>query len=113
MRIIFTAYLQPSAVSYFITIIEIILTIYGYGILYYGWKVKTRVSYLVYGFITMTLPTLTGTFSSMPRYLLSAFPIFIILGTVKNITIRYGLISISIILQIILSALFVRGWFVG
>ena len=41
---------------------------------------KTRLSYAVFSMFSYILPTLTGTFSSMPRYVLVMFPAFIILA---------------------------------
>ena len=74
---------------------------------------KTSWSDLMYSFLVITLPTLTGTLSSMPRYILSAFPLFLILGKLDNRSLQYSIVLLFVILQIILSALFLRGWFVA
>lgn len=42
---------------------------------------KTRLSYAIFGFLSFLVPTLTGTFSSMPRYILVMFPVFIMIGS--------------------------------
>lgn len=43
-----------------------------------GAWLRLRKSYVVFGVGALLLPTLTGTFSSMPRYLLPIFPIFVV-----------------------------------
>lgn len=43
----------------------------------FRWGRGLRLSYLVYGLACFLLPTLTGTFSSMPRYLLVVWPVFL------------------------------------
>jgi len=112
-KILFTAFLQPTPASYFISVIELIMTVFAYGVILWGIKIKERWSLITYSICVITLPTLTGTFSSMPRYVLNAFPLFLLLGKMDNRMVRYCMISIFIALQIILSALFLRGWFVA
>lgn len=112
-KILFTAFLQPTPVSYFVSVLEIVATFFGYLLLWFGWKMKERLSLIVYGVIALTLPTLTGTFSSVPRYLLCIFPLFLILGKMDNKAIRYILLFIFVLLQIMLFSLFLRGWFVS
>jgi len=112
-KILFTAFLQPTPISYFVSVLEMVATFFGYAVLWFGWKMKERWSLVLYGMIALTLPTLTGTFSSVPRYLLCIFPLFLILGKLDNTVIRYILLFIFIFLQIILSSLFLRGWFVS
>lgn len=73
----------------------------------------TRRSYAIFGILAYILPTLTGTFSSMPRYVLVLFPAFIILGRIKNQTIRHWLYAISLLLLIINVMLFTRGYWVA
>jgi hypothetical protein len=112
-KILFTAFLQPTPASYFITTVELVSTLFAYAVLWYGFLKKERWSLLIYGLATVTLPTMTGTLSSMPRYILSVFPLFIILGKIHNSLIQYSLLGIFITFQIILSAMFLRGWFVS
>ena len=45
---------------------------------------NTRLSYAIFGFLSFLAPTLTGTFSSMPRYILVMFPVFIMIGSWLN-----------------------------
>lgn len=74
---------------------------------------KVRLSYSLFSLLVIIAPTLTSTLSSMPRYILAAFPIFIILGCSENKFIKYLLLSISLVLLTVLTALFSRGYFVA
>jgi len=113
LKILFTAFLQPTPASYFISVIEFITVIFGYIVLLIGWKKKEPWPFILYGVLALTLPTLTGTFSSLPRYALSIFPLFFILGKLDNTTVKYSFIVIFFILEVILSLMFLRGWFVA
>ena len=77
--------------------------------------VKLRLSYFVYFILSYLTPTLTGTFSSLPRYVLVIFPGFIVLSLIgerrKWFRVIYS--SISILLLVIDILLFTRGFFVA
>lgn len=68
---------QFSNPIYPIIVQEIIAGLLGLLGLLGGWF-SIRKSYIVFGIGAYLLPTLTGTFSSMPRYLLPIFPLFIV-----------------------------------
>jgi len=74
---------------------------------------KMRISYLVYSCFVVIIPTLSGTLSSEPRYVLAAFPIFIYLATIRNTLVKYTILVSGIIFEIILTSLFLRGYFVS
>lgn len=74
---------------------------------------KIRLSYLIFSWMSLLLPTLTGTFSSLPRYVLVCFPIFIVLGTIKNKMIKTGLLFISLFMAVFAILLFTRGYWVA
>jgi hypothetical protein len=73
----------------------------------------TRRSYAVFGILAYILPTLTGTFSSMPRYVLIIFPAFMLLGRIQSRPIRYALYAISLALLALNVVLFTRGYWVA
>lgn len=81
-------------------------------VLIFLWK-KVRKSYIIFSLLAILIPTLTGTFSSMPRYILTAFPIFISVIYIQNRFIQAILGLASIILLIILSMFFTQGYFVA
>ena len=73
----------------------------------------TRRSYAVFGILAYVLPSLTGTFSSLPRYVLILFPAFMLLGKIKSKTIRHSLYAISCALLALNTILFTRGYWVA
>ena len=86
-------------------VIFLILTIYAFK--------RTRLSYALFGLLSYIAPTLTGTLSSMPRYVLILFPCFIILGASKNNKFQRLWLVISAILLAINTAFFIRGYWIA
>lgn len=84
-------------------------------LLLWGYIKKMRISYLLFGALAYMLPTLTGSFSSMPRYVLVIFPLFILLGIFlsEKPKLRLSLFIASIILLTIETMLFIRGYWVA
>jgi len=78
-----------------------------------AFRKKMRTSYLVFGSLAFVLPTLSGTFSSLPRYVLVLFPAFIYLGMIKSKLIQFGLWVIFGLLLIISAALFYQGYWIA
>jgi len=77
---------------------------------------KSRLSYAFYLAASYLLPTLTGTFSSLPRYALVLFPAFILMAQVysqQTKLVRRLFSAVSIILAIVTISLFTRGYFIG
>jgi hypothetical protein len=98
---------------YFTIWLEFISAISFFSLLIWGFVKRIRPSYLIFSLLAITLPTLTGTFSSMPRYVLVAFPVFILLAQIKNKWFNYIYPTISIILLIICTAMFTRGYWIS
>jgi len=73
---------------------------------------KIRFSYWLFAAMVIVIPTLSGSFSSMPRYILAAFS-FLPIVIVKMG--KYGKLAmtLSAILAIILASLFIRGYWVA
>ena len=74
---------------------------------------KVRTSYVIFGFLCYIVPTLTGTFSSMARYVLIIFPAFVYLAHIKNTRAFKVIVFISAILLAINTMLFTRGYWVA
>ncbi len=74
---------------------------------------RIKFSYTIFAVLTVLTPTLTGTFSSMPRYILSAFPFFILHTFIKNNIIKIILAIFYGVLLIIFTTLFLRGYWVS
>lgn len=67
----------------------------------------------IFSLIVLILPSLTGTFSSMPRYALFAPSLFFFLAKIKSQYIKIIAASAFTFLQIILFMLFIQGYFVS
>ena len=76
---------------------------------------KVRLSYAVFAILSFITPTLTGTFSSMPRYVLVMFPAFIVLGQwfQKHRRLRWAWWGSSVILLVVDLSLFLTGRWVA
>jgi len=75
--------------------------------------VMNRLGLNIFSLINIILPTLTGTFSSIPRYTLFSFSFFLYLAQLKSRGIKIGIFVAFVTLQIILFSLFIQGYFVG
>lgn len=72
-----------------------------------------RMGLLLFSLINLLLPTLTGTFSSIPRYALFSISFFLILAQIKNIPLKTLIVILFTALHIVLLAFFIQGYFVG
>jgi len=69
----------------------------------------------IFSFANLILPTLTGTFSSIPRYALFSLSFFIFLSQIKNAVavVKYLIMGIFLILHILLLGYFTQGYFIS
>lgn len=93
---------------------EALAGIVGMGALLYALK-SVRLSWVIYSIGIMIIPAFTGTFSSMPRYILPAFALMILLTQVlaPRTRLLYVYLIISAILLAINTMLFVQGYWVA
>jgi hypothetical protein len=119
--------LSPKQWAFYNVSMELIVSIIFLVLLLWGWykrkEYKIRESWLVFSFFAYSLPTITGTFSSMPRFALVCFPAFIVIERLlskakKSKNKWLNLISkvylpASIILFAIISAFFFMGYWVA
>lgn len=82
-------------------------------LLFVAYKLKVRTSYLLFAFLVLFFPTLSGTLSSIPRYVLVCFTTFLVLGKIENKAWRYGIFAFSLLIQAVLAGLFLRGYFIA
>lgn len=94
------AFLEIAAFSIFLLLLVI-------------FRQRVRFSYLIFSFLAILGPTLTGTLSSEPRYVLAAFPVFMLFASLKKNAFRFSLAFLFSILLFVLSAYFLRGYFVA
>jgi Gpi18-like mannosyltransferase len=111
IKIFFTV--SINTYKYFISASEFITTILTLTCLIHAYVLKVRISYMIFSWLAFIIPTLTGTFSSMPRYILIIFPIYIVLSYMNN-KIIYAIFSFaSICLLILYTILFTSGYWVA
>lgn len=100
---------QIIALEFFVGILFFLLPILGY------FK-KIRLSYLAYAMIGFLTPTIQGSFSSVPRYVIVFFPSFLAaalwFGNLPKL-IRVILIASSAVWLFTETALFLRGYWVA
>lgn len=102
-----------SSYDLFIALLELVSFLFTAVLMYFAWKKKIRTSYLLFALINFAVATSTGTFSGLPRYIITLFPIFIALALIKNRLFKYLYVTMTPILLFILLMLFSRGYFVA
>lgn len=92
--------------------LDLLFAAFGLGMILRAFRFLPP-SYAVYGLISILLPLTTPSLSSMPRFLLPIFPIFILIALIKK---RYVFFAYQIISLVLLSAfaiLFINGYWVS
>lgn len=109
LKILFT--IPANSLLFFNALLEFCFTLISLLFLILAYQ-KVRFSYWLFSLGCWITPTFTGTFSSMPRYILM---MFLLLPFFANITRKYFilLVGLFIILGMILVALFTRGYWVA
>ena len=97
----FTVWLETGSTALFL------------ALLFFAYFKKVRKSYLIFAGLAYFLPTLTGTFSSMPRYVLGLFPGFIALALIEKRAFRLAWLALSLFLLFVCTAMFTRGYWVA
>lgn len=100
---------------FFTVLIEFLSALLILGVLIFSFK-KIRFSYWLFILLSYILPSLTGTFMSMPRFTLVLFPIFIFLSAwfdKNHPYFRYTYYALCIIFSVFCIAFFTRGYFIG
>src|SRR4030042_4228783 len=104
------ASLPVFSIEFFNASIEFLFALIPLALLVIFWK-KMRLSYWIFSLGTLLIPTLTGTFSSMPRYSLMGFLLLPLL--VQRTKLLVPLVFVFILLGVILIGLFTRGYWVA
>jgi hypothetical protein len=110
-NIIFFA--SKSTASYWVAILELVSFVSASVLVYLGWKKQSLRGLLLYSSCIVLLPSLTGTFSSVPRYILSAFPLFIVLGSLDNRVVKFVIVGLFSIGLVVMCSMFLQGYFVS
>ena len=108
-------------VDYSEAIYQTIILEFATGILFfilpiYGYFKKIRLSYLVFAILGFLMPTIQGSFSSLPRYVIVLFPSFLAAGlwfsSIPKIVKIIVLFSLGLMLCLE-TVLFLRGYWVA
>ncbi len=111
-KIFFSA--SSFSIEYAVAVFEFVSFLFSALILCIGWRRSSvKLEYLAYTFLVLVIPTLTGTLSSIPRYALSAFPLFFILGNMHNTGIKMVVAAIFTFGLIVFTSLYLSGYFVA
>ncbi|PJE63610.1 hypothetical protein COU89_02455 [Candidatus Roizmanbacteria bacterium CG10_big_fil_rev_8_21_14_0_10_45_7] len=120
LRILTTADLS---VAYGVAVIEVTLfTIMFVAVCLEGWylfqknryqKLPLQTGILLFSLATLILPTLTGTFSSVPRYCLFSISSFLYLARIQSVGVKIVLCVIFAFAQLLLATMFIQGYFVS
>ncbi len=103
-------------IMYLTLVLEFMIGILFFVLPIIGYLKKVRLSYLFFAAAGFLLPTFTGSFSSVPRYVLVLFPSFIVMGIIlskQKKIIRVAFLLISFIWLVIEASLFFRGYWVA
>jgi len=98
---------------YFNVWMELLTAVIFLILLFIAFRKNIRKSYLLFSSISFLVPTLTGTFLSLPRFALTMFPCFIVLGMIKNKLLYSLMLVVFALLLLISSGLFFNGYWVS
>jgi hypothetical protein len=116
-KIFWTA--RPFDWKYYAYVQEFVATFFALVVLMYGSvrvkKLQLHIQELAFSFGAFFLPTLTGNFSSMPRYILVCLPLFFIIGQFlsKHKTAKIAYIVVCSVLSFVNIMLFIQGHWVA
>lgn len=107
-------YLMVSAgsLNFWVAVFEGWIWVYGIYLLWINRMKKNLWPYLAFSAAVLIIPTLSGTLSSMPRYFLSAYPLFWLIAKREKWRDTITGVIFALILAV-LTALFIRGYFIA
>lgn len=101
-----------QSLVFFSALTEFLTTIF-FSILVFVSFVKTRLSYALFSALILISPTVTGTLTSMPRYVLLCLSAFMTLGMLRSKKLKIVLCLIFLCLLLINMILFCQGYWVA
>ncbi len=101
-----------SGLTLFNAIFELTTLLIVLALLVVAWKRVNR-QWVIFSLLAVLTPTLTGSLASMPRYVLIAFPIFIVLAQIQSNYIKILITIIFIALLAISTTFFTRGYWIA
>ena len=118
LKIIFLA--APDF-KYFIAVFELLTFLFFFTVLSLDLKkhlssrnfLSPSFSLLLFSFAVLLLPTLTGTFSSLPRYVLFCPSVFIYLANLPRKAIQNLILLVFSLLHLLAFSFFIQGYFIS
>lgn len=104
---------RPNLYEWWVAFFELLFFVFALILFYIAWKKKIRLSYLIFGILCFLIPVSSGTFTGLPRYLMTIFPFYIALALIKNKLFRIIYCAISLILLFIFFMFFSKGYFIS
>lgn len=99
--------------EWWVAVLELGAFVFASIFLYIGWKQKIRTSYLAFSLLCFLAPTLSGTFTGLPRYVLILFPMYMSIALLKNKYIQIVYAVTGAALLCVLLMLFSKGYYVS
>lgn len=96
-------------VNNFRDFLDFIFVIFGITMVYKVWR-RLSIDYAIYSTISLIMPLFSPTIASVPRFLLTIFPIFVMLGLSKNQYLGIFYQLFSPMLLAIFAVLFINGY---
>lgn len=100
---------NPAIVNFSIDLFFIVFAII---VIFFVFK-KLKASYGLYMLATLAIALSSGTFMSIGRYILTLFPIYILLASIKNDYLKKSWIFLSVLLLAMNIILFVNNYWAG
>ena len=119
LPVVFWRYLKifltvsKTTFSYWVAVFEAASFVFGAALGMFGFLNRKTRALALYGLAVLLVPTLTGTLSSIPRYMLSAFPLFIVFAMVHNNRIKTAAVMVGIAGLTVATSLFLAGYFIS
>ncbi|MEK7543310.1 MAG: hypothetical protein AAB557_00415 [Patescibacteria group bacterium] len=98
---------------YHVAVLEFLTFVLGVILLVAAWRKRYAFGLLLYSACVLFLPSLTGTLSSMPRYLLALFPLFPVFGEIRSSWVKLVILIVFITLLVYATTGFLRGYFIS
>lgn len=99
--------------GFWVALYEFAITTFVIGLIALGHRLKLRSAYLLFSWLSLLIPLMTGTLSSMPRYVLIAFPIYLVLANIRNKLVFSVISVIFLLFQLLFSAQYLQGLWVA
>lgn len=116
LKIFITA--QPNF-QYAVAVLEFfVVTVSLLAVAIHGWLAYRKqdifnISISLYSLMHIVIPSLTGSFSSTPRYALMVLSVYYVFSQIPTKKVKYAFLGVSLIFHILLFGLFVQGYFIA